>query len=35
MYFVTRSNVAFTRNLLKHNSDFTKKSLLAVTLMRD
>jgi len=34
MYFVTRSKLAFTRNLLKCNSDFTKKSRLAATLPR-
>jgi len=31
MYFVTRSKLAFTRSMLKCNSDFTKKSCLAAT----
>ena len=31
MYFVTRSKLAFTRNLLKCNNDFMKKSRLSAT----
>ena len=32
MYFVPRSTLAFTRNMLKCNSDFTTKSRIAATL---
>ena len=34
IYFITRSTLAFTRNLLKCDGDFTKKSCLAATLTR-
>jgi len=34
MYFVMRSKLAFTKNMLTFNSDFTKKSRLAATLLR-
>jgi len=32
MFLVTRSKLAFTRNLLKCNTDLTKKSRLAATV---